>query len=150
MGIAPINRKLFTIHHANNDSIGYRAMGKTALQDGYSSLLNRAQLVKIKNKAMRAGVWYKALRRIDRVLVDLTIKVTDDIRSTLLAKGILFVVTKLEEVLESRMLKSIKTIGRLLAEKLSLIAQKWGNNSAKIWVNDQPFAVFLAVMDWNR
>ena len=52
------------------------------MQDGSSSFLNRTQLMKLRLKAMRAGVWFKALPRIDRVLVDLTIKVAENIRST--------------------------------------------------------------------
>jgi hypothetical protein len=99
---------------------------------------------------MRAGVWFKALPRIDRVLVDLTIKVAENIHSLFLAKNILTVMGKLEGLLESSVLKSWRAVGRLLAEKLSLIAQKWGNASAKNWATDSSFAFFLAVMRTNR
>jgi hypothetical protein len=99
---------------------------------------------------MRAGVWFRALPRIDRVLVDLTIKVTENIRSSLLAKSIFAVVGKLEGLMESSVLKSLRLIGRPLAEKISLTAQKLGNTSAKSWAADSSFAFFLAVMDTNR
>jgi hypothetical protein len=120
------------------------------MQDGSSSFLNRTQLIKLKFKAMRAGVWFKALPRIDRVLVDLTIKVAENIRSAHLAKSIFAVVGKLEGLLESSILKSLRLIGGPLAEKISLIAQKLGNASAKIWATDLSFAFFLAVMHTNR
>jgi hypothetical protein len=120
------------------------------MQDGSSHFLNRTQLIKIKVKAIRAGVWFKALPRIDRVLVDLTIKVAENIRSTYLAKSIFAIVSKLEGLLESSILKSMRVIGRPLAEKLSLIAQKWGNASAKNWATDSSFVFFLAVMHTNR
>jgi len=116
------------------------------VKDGSQSILNRMQLLQFKHKAMRAGVWFKALLRIDRVLVDLTIKVAENIRSIQLAKSIFAVVGKLEGLLESSVLKSLRVIGRPLAEKVSLIAQKWGNASAKAWATDQSFAFFLAVM----
>ena len=116
------------------------------MQKDSSSFLNRIQLIKLKSKAMRAGVWFKALPMIDRVLVDLTIKVAENIRSIQLAKSIFAVVGKLEGLLESSVLKSLRVIGRPLAEKVSLIAQKWGNASAKAWATDQSFAFFLAVM----
>jgi hypothetical protein len=119
---------------------------QTVMQDDSSSFLNRTQLIKLKFKAMRAGVWFKALPRIDRVLVDLTIKVAENIRSIQLAKSIFAVVGKLEGLLESSVLKSLRLIGRPLAEKISLIAQKWGNASAKSWATDSSFAFFLAVM----
>ena len=120
------------------------------MQINTSSPLNRTQLIKLRIKAIRAGVWFRALHRIDRVLVDLTIRVADNIRSVSLAKCILVVVGKLEGLLESSVLKSLRLIGRPLAEKLSLTAQKWGNASAKSWVADSSFAFFLAIMHINR
>jgi hypothetical protein len=135
----------------HNDLIERKIMvAQTVLQNSASSFLNRTQLIKLKFKAMRAGVWFKALPMIDRVLVDLTIKVTENIRSISLAKSILTVVGKLEGLLESSVLKSLRSVGRQLAEKLSLIAQKWGNVSAKNWATDSSFAFFLAVMHTNR
>lgn len=118
---------------------------QTIMQNNTSSPLNRTQLIKLRIKAMRAGVWFKALPMIDRVLVDLTIKVVDNIRSVSLAKSIFAVVGKLEGLLESSVLKSLRLIGRPLAEKISLTAQKWGNASAKKWATDRSFAFFLAV-----
>jgi hypothetical protein len=120
------------------------------MQNIPSTPLNRIQLIKLRVKAMRAGVWFRALPRIDRVLVDLTIKVTDNIRSAHLAKCIFAVVGRLEGLLESSLLKSLKLVGRPLAEKISSIAQKLGNSSAKNWVDDSSFAFFLAVMHTNR
>ena len=120
------------------------------MQNNSSSPLNRTQLIKLRIKAMRAGVWFRVLPRIDRVLVDLTIKVTDNIRSISLAKCIFAVVGKLEGLLESSILKSLRLIGCPLAEKISLFAQKLGNVSAKAWANDSSFAFFLAVMHTNR
>jgi hypothetical protein len=112
--------------------------------------LNRTQLVKLRQKAIRSGVWFRALPRIDRVLVDLTIKVTENIRSTQLAKSIFAVVDKLEGLIESSVLKSLRLIGRSLAEKISSLAQKLGNFAAKTWASDSSFAFFLAIMHTNR
>ena len=123
---------------------------KIKLQNNSSSFLNRAQLLKLKFKAMRAGVWFKALPRIDRVLVDLTIKVAENIRSPHLARSIFAVLGKLEGLLESSILKSLRLIGRPLAEKISITAQKLGNTSARNWALDSSFAFFLAIMHTNR
>ena len=123
---------------------------KTNLQTGSSSVLNRAQLLKIKCKAIRAGVWFKALPRIDRVLVDLTIKVAENIRSPRLAKSIFAVIGKLEGLLESRFVRMARTVGKSLAEEISLVAQKLGNLSAKSWATDRSFAVYLSVMHANK
>jgi hypothetical protein len=121
-----------------------------APQDSAFSFLDKTQLVKLKLKAMRAGVWFRALPRIDRVLVDLTIKVTSNVRSVTLAKCILSITRKLEGLLESKLVRAIREIGFSLACKLSLFAQKWGNILAKSWVSDMRFARFLAVMNLNE
>lgn len=112
--------------------------------------LNSMQLKKFKFKALRAGIWFKALPRIDRVLVDLTIKVTENIRSSYLAKSLFDIISKLDRLLESSVLKSLRLIGRPLAEKISEVAQKWGNQAANKWADDSSFAFFLAVMHINR
>jgi hypothetical protein len=119
------------------------------MQINPNSPLNRRQLVNLRLKAIRAGVWFKALPTIDRVLVDLTIKVADSIRSSNLAKSLFAVVGKLEGLMESNILKSLRLVGRPLAEKISAIGQKLGNNSAKEWAFDSSFAFFLGVMDAN-
>jgi hypothetical protein len=111
-----------------------------------SSFLDKSQLLKLKTKAMRSGVWFKALNRIDRVLVDLTIKVAGNVRSITLAKGILTVTRKLQELLESELTRTIRNIGFPSAHKLSMFAQKWGNVKAREWESDKGFIRYLAVM----
>ena len=125
-------------------------MPKNMLNDTSSSFLKKTQLTKLKLKAMRAGVWFKALHRIDRVLVDLTINVADNVRSFILAKNILAVVRKLESVMESKFLRAVKEVGFPIAHRLGLIAQKWGNNTAKNWESDKNFAQYLTAMSFNE
>jgi len=98
---------------------------------------------------MRAGVWFRTLSRIDRVLIDLTIKVADSIRSYSLAKCVLSVTRKLGGLLESRLARSIREVGFPLACKHSLFAQNWGNVTAAEWARDAGFARYLAVMHFN-
>ena len=121
-----------------------------SLPENTLSLLTRTQLVKLRLKAKRAGVWFRALPRIDRVLVDLTIRVADNIRSVTLAKNILAVTKKLEGLLESSLLRAFREVGIRLAQKLGLVAQEWGNTSAKEWISDISFIKFLAVMHVNE
>jgi hypothetical protein len=125
-------------------------MPKTVLQENASGFLNKTQLIKLRLKAMRAGVWFRALPRIDRALVDLTIKVASNIRSFTLAKNLLAVIRKLEGSLESSFSRAFREVGLPLAQKLSLVAQKWGNTSAESWSSDVSFIKFLAVMHINE
>ena len=99
---------------------------------------------------MRSGVWFKALPRIDRVLVDLTIKVTGTVRSFTLANKILTVIRKLESAMESKFRRAVKEVGFPIACKLSAIAQKWGNATARNWASDEIFARYLAALSLNE
>jgi hypothetical protein len=108
--------------------------------------LGKTQLLKLKVKAIRAGVWFKALPRIDRALVDLTIQVANSIRSKTLIKSILAVTRKLQELLESSISRNLTEIGLPIARKLSALAQKWGNRNAQDWANNIGFVRYLALM----
>jgi len=105
--------------------------------------------MKFKTKAMRAGVWFRSLPRIDRALIDLTIKVAIIVRSVALAKCVFAIIRKLDGILESGFRRVIREVGLALAQRLSEIAQKWGHPSAKKWASDLPFMAFLAVMHTN-
>jgi hypothetical protein len=121
----------------------------TAPQNSTISFLDRTQLIKLKVKAMRSGVWFRALPRIDRVLFDLTIKVARCVRSSILANRILSITGKLEALLESRLARAVRDIGFPLACKLSMLAQKWGNENAREWAKDAGFARYLAIINFN-
>ena len=122
--------------------------GKRSLRK-VSGLLQREQLVVLRRRALRAGVWFRRLPRIDRVLVDLTIRLTDSVRSVLLAKSLLRVAGKLEGFLESLFARRVREIGFSLATKQSLVGVGWGNLSCRSWAGDLGFARFLAVMKIN-
>ena len=124
-------------------------MVKALMSEGVFSFLDKKRLVNLRTKAVRSGVWFKVLQRIDRVLFDLTIRVVDNIRSAKLAKSILAIARKLEDAMKSS-LSRLMEIGLPLAREISLTAQKLGNVSASSWAFDSSFAVFLAVMHMNR
>ena len=114
-----------------------------------SGLLDKGQLVVLKRRAMRAGVWFRRLPRIDRVLVDLTIRVAENIRSVMLADSLLSVARKLEGLLESKICRFIREVGFSLVCQASSVALGWGNRAARGWVGDVEFARFLAIMKYN-
>ena len=124
-------------------------MHKIVARARLPNLLDKACLKKIKLKALRAGVWFKVLPRIDRGLFDLTIKVASKIRSATLAKSLTAIINKLKGILSDGVTRTLSAIGFPLARKLSIIAQRCGNNSAKNWIQDVSFHRFLAVIHIN-
>ena len=98
---------------------------------------------------MRVGVWFRGLSQIDRAIFDLTIRVAQSVRSASLARCILSVTEKLENLLESRVSRLVREVGFKLACRLGGYAQKWGNKAAAYWSGDVGFARYLAVMRLN-
>jgi hypothetical protein len=113
------------------------------------NLLDKACLKKIKLKALRAGVWFKVLPRIDRGLFDLAIRVAIKIRSDTLKRSLTAIMNKLEIALGDGVSRTLSSVGSSLARKLSLIAQRWGNKSAEKWICELSFHRFLAVIYIN-
>jgi hypothetical protein len=124
-------------------------MPRNMHHDASLGFLQKTHLVKLRLKAIRSGVWFRALPKIDRVLVDLTIRVAGNVRSFILAKSIMAITRKLESLMESKFLRAIREIGFPSARKLGLIAQNWGNTAAESWQTDECFAKFLSVMALN-
>ena len=125
-------------------------MFKAAVNSNDRIFLNKRRLMHLKTKAIRSGVWFKILQRIDRVLFDITIRVVDNIRSTKLAKSLLTLTKKIENGMKSDFSRSLVEIGLPIAQKISFTAQKLGNISASFWVFDSSFVIFLAVMHINN
>jgi hypothetical protein len=106
-------------------------------------------LSRLKLRAVRCGVWFRALKRIDRVLLDLTLRVCDAVRGRALAKSLRAVVAKLEMALENRVSHIVETVGFQLAARMGLVGLRLGNVSARDWGSDVSFARFLGVMYFN-
>jgi len=111
--------------------------------------LSRSELAKLRVKARRRGIWFRMLSRVERGLIDLSIKVVEKVRSLVLARSLTSIVEKLLEAMESKVTRLMRTVGRQLAQKLSEIAQSWGNKSTKLWPNDPRFIQYLTVTQMN-
>jgi hypothetical protein len=103
-------------------------------------------LAQAKKLALRRGVWFKTLNRVERGIIDLTVQCVDSIKSVKLAKLLMVIIDKLQSAMESIFDRLVRTIGVPIAEKISCIATGWGNVSAKSWASDLSFAAFLAAM----
>lgn len=114
-----------------------------------SILLRKSELLLLRLKAQRSGVWFKVFSRLDRALINLAIKVADKVRSPRLTEALLNVMTKVENSVGNRISRIICAVGFSIARKLGLLAKKWGNPFAESWMSDLSFARFLAIMHIN-
>ncbi len=106
--------------------------------------LSRQVLVALRTRALRRGVWFRVLSRIERGLVDLTIRWVDRVRSGRLARVLLEILEKLVLALEPRMVRAMGS-GRVLALRLSEMAVAWGSMSAYRWRFDESFQKALGM-----
>jgi hypothetical protein len=81
--------------------------------------------------------------------VEAVIRTLDVVRSNLLAEILSRIVGKLSLAMESKVSRAIREVGHSLAQKASLFALSWGNESARGWQNDYSFARHLAVIAVN-
>jgi hypothetical protein len=117
-----------------------------ALKGELCRSLSVGLLTQAKKLALRRGVWFRTLNRIERAIIDLTVKCVDSIKSGRLAKMLTAIIDKLQSAMESIVDRLVRTIGVPLAEKISCVAAGWGNVSAESWASDLSFAAFLAMM----
>jgi len=98
-------------------------MNADAVDGRFSSMLSRAALLRLKSKAFRSGAWFRVLKSAERALVDATIRVIDQVRSSVLANALLSVVGKLLDASKSRVEIAVREFGQPYARRLSSLAQ---------------------------
>jgi len=103
------------------------------------------RLAEAKKLALRRGFWFRVLDRVERGILDLTVRYVVCIKSGKLAKVVTAIMEKLQSAAESIVDRLVRTVGLPLARKISDIAVSWGNRLAPMWADDRSFAVFLMV-----
>ena len=102
-------------------------------------------LVEVKRLALRRRVWFRSLSRVERGVIDLTVKCVDIIKSGKLAKVVTAIIEKLQSAMESTVDRMVRAVGLPLARKMSRVAVGWGNHLAFMWADDLKFARYLAL-----
>jgi hypothetical protein len=111
--------------------------------------LSVRKLSSLKHLALRKKVWFRCLSRIERGIIDLTVQCVDSIKSSKLATVVTAIVQKLDTAMDGMVDRLVRSVGVPLAQKISIVAVKLGNFSAKSWAADKLFARYLAVMSLN-
>jgi hypothetical protein len=116
---------------------------ESSIQDVLDSPLTGRKLAGLKTRALRRRVWFRVLDRVERGLLDLTIRWVDNVRSGLLTETLLRILVKLARAMEQGMAR-VLTVGRERALRASLLAMGWGNSQAYEWRFDRGFWLKLA------
>ena len=113
-------------------------------------IVNSYVLVSIRRVAMRRHVWFSVLGRVERAIVNLTIRCVEEVRSVKLAMIVKAIVDKLKLAMRSRVERLMVTVGSSLARTIAEIAVSWGNLEAVEWASDRGFIRYVTVMEMNR
>ena len=112
-------------------------------------MTTRHDLANLKSRALRMRVWFRALSRIERAIVDLTIKCVEKIRSNVLESTISTIVGKILQFLEEGFTARAEKVGHEIVGRLCAIAERWGNKACSTWKNDTCFVKFLGINALN-
>jgi len=113
------------------------------------TLTTRQDLVKIKLRALRTRVWFRALSRVERAIIDLTIKCVEKVRSTVLVGTIATIIDKILQCLEEGFMTRAERVGREIVEGVCAVGRRWGNAACSAWRCDECFLRFLGVNALN-
>ncbi len=122
-----------------------REDGWLSIKRGIGSLASIQKLAQAKKIALRNGLWFRTLSRVERGIIDLTVRYVDNVKSAKLAKVLTAIMDKLHFAMESTLDKLVRNVGLPLARKISDIAFSWGNRLASKWAEDRAFAEFLVL-----
>src|SRR3989441_5535181 len=106
--------------------------------------ITREVLIGIKTRGLRRRVWYRALDRMERGFVDLTIRWVDKVRSGRMTETLMQILAKLAMALETGMGRVLGR-GKVLATKASELAVGWGNGPAFNWRFEEAFCNALGL-----
>jgi hypothetical protein len=103
-----------------------------------------------KKRAMRRGIWYKALTQVERALLDLTVQVVDRVESIVLGVELVKILVKLRNVVKGGFTRRMEEYGVLQARKISSKAVEWGYKIAASWSSNSGFIRYLTIIDVNK
>src|SRR2546427_1483914 len=125
-------------------SPGKRDCNPVSLLEELNGPITREVLVGLKTRGLRRRLWYCTLSRMERGLVDLTIRWVDMVRSVRLTDTLVRILEKLAMALETG-LGRVLGRGRILATRASELAVGWGNSAAFRWRFERAFCNALGL-----
>src|SRR2546428_13911967 len=107
-------------------STGSRVIPGCFSEESVKGPITREILVGLKIRGLRRRVWFWALDRMERGLVDLTIRWVDKVRSGRMTETLMRILEKLAQALETGVGRVLGR-GRELAARASELAVEWSN-----------------------
>lgn len=107
--------------------------------------LNISNLIDVRKKALRQGLWFQAIDSKQRGIVNLTIRYISSIKSNILGLTLQNIFLTLVKALRQGFLNKFYCSGQKLAESMSEAAYSWGNKYALNWKYDTSYIICLGM-----
>ena len=112
-------------------------------------MFTRDFLISVKRKALRKGVWYRSLDKIERGILSLAARVVDRVDSVVLGVELVKIIAKLRDDFKGEFVKLMETFGFRRIKEIVGMAQLWGNDTAGLWKRDVEFVRYITAMSLN-
>ena len=109
------------------------------------TMLTNRFLRHLKERALRKGVWFKVLDRVDRGIFNLTIEIVERVQSLSLARQIMNILVTLRDALKSKFERFVNTFGVFRLVEIVEQAVNMGYIEALKWRDDVAFSRYLAM-----
>ena len=113
-------------------------------------MFTRSFLVEVRRKALRRGVWFRALDRVERGILSLAARVVDRVESAVLGVELVKILRKLRDALKSGFVRRMEEYGLRRARMVARRAVEWGYAAARVWASDLGFVRYLTLIDVNK
>jgi len=107
-------------------------------------------LSEMRRKAIRKGVWFKALDNVERGILSLTARLVDRVESAVLGVELVKILNKLRDALKSGFVKQMEAFGFKRARELAKLALQWGYGAAQVWASDLCYVRYLTLIEMNQ
>jgi hypothetical protein len=112
-------------------------------------MFKKAFLSEMRLRAMRKGVWYRALDRLERGILTLASRVVDEVHDTVLGVELVKIFAKIRDATASRFVRHVETFGVIRVREIIEVTDKWNDAAGRLW-SGHSFARYLAFLDFNQ
>ena len=113
-------------------------------------MFDRGFLTEVRRRALRRGVWYNAIDKIERGIISIAIKVVDEVKSSLLKTQLVRIIAKLRDAHKSGFFKHLEEFGMRRARTIRDQAAVFGYKPRDELVRDLDFVRYITFLDYNQ
>ena len=110
-------------------------------------MITNSFLVEVRRRALRRGVWFRALDRVERGIRSLAARVVDRVKSVVLGVELVKTLKKFNDALKSGFVMRIEEYRFSQARELVAQVVEWDYGAAAGWASDLAFVRYLTLND---